>query len=354
MIHSMASSKKVKLLYSKKQINEAWKALAKLPEWKIDENSLKILNNRRAVHDYPMNTFQSLLRSKIKSLRYNSIIVERLKRTYSIVWKLRRNPDMMLARMQDIWWLRVVVREVDYVYKLRDILLKSKFAHKLIREDDYIRKPKSSWYRSLHMVYKYQNSYAPEYNWLQIEIQLRTELEHIRATAVETMWIILQVSLKSWEWSKDWLEFFSLISSIFAIKEWCIPLPQHQWKDIKDLKNSLIKLENKLHAYQKMDAYNKAINFIDTNLSKKKKLYEHYLLILNIKERTIQVKWFKKGELEDATANYLDEEKNFKDENVWQVVLVAWESLKALTHAYPNYFWDTRMFLNHLKNALSN
>ncbi|MBR7037302.1 hypothetical protein IKI14_05690 [bacterium] len=37
------------------------------------------------------------------------------------------------------------------------------------------------------MVYKYQNAYAPEYNGLQIEIQLRTELEHLWATAVETM-----------------------------------------------------------------------------------------------------------------------------------------------------------------------
>ncbi len=237
----MANYKNVKLLYSKKQINEAWKKLSALKEWQTDENSLKILNNWRAVHDYPMNTFQSFLRFKVKSFRYNATIVERLKRTYSIVWKLKRNPDMMLARMQDIWWLRVVVREVDYVNKLRDEFIKSKFAHKLVREDDYIRKPKSSWYRSLHMVYKYQNPYAPEYNGLQIEIQIRTELEHIWATAVETMGIILQVSLKSWEWSKDWLEFFALISSIFAIKEWCVPLPQHQWKDIGVLKDSLMK-----------------------------------------------------------------------------------------------------------------
>ncbi len=350
----MVRSKNVKLLYSKKQINEAWKRLATLKEWETDENSLKLLNNWRAVHDYPMNTFQSLLRSKVKSLRYSAIIVERLKRTYSIVWKLKRNPDMMLARMQDIWWLRVVVRDVDYVYRLRDELIKGRFAHKLIREDDYIKKPKTSWYRSLHMVYKYQNAYAPEYNGLQIEIQLRTELEHLWATAVETMWIILQVSLKSWEWSKDWLDFFSLVSSLFAIKEWCVPLPQHQWKDVRDLRDSLIELEKKLDAYHKMDTYNRIINFIDTKLSKKKKLYEHYLLILNIKEHTIKVRGFEKWHLEEATANYLEEEKKFKDENVWQVVLVAWESLLALRHAYPNYFWNTKNFLSHLKTILSN
>jgi ppGpp synthetase/RelA/SpoT-type nucleotidyltranferase len=99
--------------------------------------------------------------------------------------------------MQDIGGLRAVVREVDYVYKLRDLLLKGRFLHKLVREDDYIRKPKASGYRSLHLVYRYANKYAPEYTGLQIEIQLRTELQHIWATAVETMGIILKQSLKS-------------------------------------------------------------------------------------------------------------------------------------------------------------
>ncbi|MBQ7074393.1 hypothetical protein IJM86_05100 [bacterium] len=47
------------------------------------------------------------------------------------------------------------------------------------------------------MVYKYQNSYVSEYNGLQIEIQIRTELQHIRATAVETVGIILQKALKA-------------------------------------------------------------------------------------------------------------------------------------------------------------
>jgi ppGpp synthetase/RelA/SpoT-type nucleotidyltranferase len=49
------------------------------------------------------------------------------------------------------------------VYKLGDDIKNSKFDHKLVRIDDYISAPKKSGYRSLHLVYKYDNSYAPEY-----------------------------------------------------------------------------------------------------------------------------------------------------------------------------------------------
>ncbi len=101
-----------------------------------------------------------------------------------------------------------------------------------------------------------------------------------------------------------------------------------------------------------MDEYNKAIKSIDEQLSKKKKLYEHYLLVLNIEERTINVSGYKKWELEEATAKYLEEEKKFRDENIWQVVLVAWESLLSLKHAYPNYFWNTKDFLDNLNRIL--
>ena len=349
----MVSKKKVYPLYSKNQVNEAWKLLIQNNlDNKQREKNLEILNNWRAVHDYPMNTFQSLLRSKVKSHRYSAIIVERLKRTHSILWKLERNPNMMLSRIQDIWGLRVILREVDYIYELRDILYRWKFLHKLIKEDDYIRKPKSSWYRSLHLVYKYYSQYAPEYNWLLIEIQLRTELQHIRATAVETVWVILQKDLKAWEWPKEWLDFFAIASSILAIKEKCVPLDIHQWKDIKDLKESLRILENKLQAIKKLETARHAIKFIDKKLSKKKKLYEYYLLILNIENQTRTILWFKSWELEEATKEYLKQEQTFKDEKKWQVVLVSWESLKILPHAYPNYFLDTERFIVLLKSLL--
>jgi hypothetical protein len=55
------------------------------------------------------------------------------------------------------------------------------------------------------------------------------------------------------------------------------------------LKKVLVDIEKKLHVIDKLKAYSEAIKLIDTKLSKSKKGYEHYLLILNIQENTVRV-----------------------------------------------------------------
>jgi hypothetical protein len=49
-----------------------------------------------------MNTFQANIRRKIKSFRFSALVVERLKRTPSIIRKLERYKSMSLPTMQDI------------------------------------------------------------------------------------------------------------------------------------------------------------------------------------------------------------------------------------------------------------
>jgi len=340
-------------LYSRNQVDLAWKTLIDKQSSRKDKNkAFLVLNNWRAIHDYPMNTFQATIRGKIKSFRFAALVVERLKRTHSILWKLERNPKMRLSRMQDVGWLRIVLRELDYIYKMRDSIVNSKFLHKLVRDDDYIKNPKKSGYRWLHLVYKYKNKYRPNYDGLQVEIQLRTELQHIWATAVEIMWIVLKHSLKSSEWPQKWLDFFAVTSSLFALKEWCNKLNIHYQMSEIELRGELISMVKKLRVVEKMSAYSNAIKYIDINLSKKKRWYEHYLLILNIKEKVVNVQGFKSWELDMATELYLKNERKFKNEDDWQVVLVSGDGLKELKRAYPNYFWDSSEFIKLLHSVI--
>jgi hypothetical protein len=59
----MRKAKKVSILYSKNQVNEAGRILInKRSSEGQKQQSLKILNNWRAAHDYPINTFQAMLR----------------------------------------------------------------------------------------------------------------------------------------------------------------------------------------------------------------------------------------------------------------------------------------------------
>lgn len=96
---------------SKKSVRKVGEALrnADLSESETAE-ALEILSSWRALYYQPTNTFQALIRKKISSLGIKSAIVaQRLKRTPSIVAKLKRFPSMQLDRMQDIGGIRAVV-----------------------------------------------------------------------------------------------------------------------------------------------------------------------------------------------------------------------------------------------------
>lgn len=101
---------------------------------------------------------------------------------------------MKLQRMHDIGGIRAVVADMRAVDELYRSYIESsrkkgrKFIHELIRQYDYVSQPKDSGYRGRHLVFRYHNE-RPEmecYNGLTIEMQLRTKLQHIWATAVET------------------------------------------------------------------------------------------------------------------------------------------------------------------------
>ena len=73
-------------------------------------------------------------------------------------------------------------------------------------------------------------------------------------------------------------------------------------------------MEKDLDVINKMQVYSSAIKFINTNLSKRKEHYEHYLLVLDNVSKTITVTSFEKWKLDNATDLYLQKEKMFLGE----------------------------------------
>ena len=208
--------------YSRKKVNKAGKMLIQYKDTASPERewALTVISNWRASHDYPVNTFKENLRKKILKRKFKgAIVVERLKRITSIELKLEINQSMNLSRMHDIGGLRAIVKNIEQVNALKDDFIASKFRHKIIGEYDYICSPKSSGYRSVHLVYQYYNYRVPEYDGLRLELQIRTKLQHAWATSVETMGTFLDSSLKSNRGPDKWLEFFSVCGAAFALLE---------------------------------------------------------------------------------------------------------------------------------------
>ena len=214
--------------FTKRQINDAGNIIRSQGASERDrKNALTVVDNWSSAHAYPLHVFYMNLRRKASS-QSDIIVAERLKRLESIVGKLQREGGMQLYRMQDIGGCRMVLPTLEDVYTYSQKLQNSRIRHELKKTNDYIRNPKSSGYRSLHMIYRFRSDTQDKEIFNQypmlIELQFRTHLQHIWATALETIGLFTNQALKAGQGSEEILRFFVVISSLFAIKEGCMEL----------------------------------------------------------------------------------------------------------------------------------
>lgn len=332
-------------IYSKKQINNAGKLLPDTTLTLGDRKQiLDIINNWRASHAYPLQIITSNLRKN----NPNAIVVQRLKRLDSIVGKLERFPDMDLYRMEDLGGCRVIVDSLEDVYQTVDKYKHSRIRHQLIRERDYIQNPKESGYRSYHMVYKFHSETKETYNQnMRLEIQFRTKLQHMWATALETMGVYTKTALKASMGDEDILRFFVLVSSVFAKME-NTPVCPGTTDDYNVLIREIRNIDNKLNIISRLSALSVAIKFTNEKYSKGK---GYYLLRLDFDKKMLKVRAFQTSQIELATKSYdaIESVNNPKIDSV----LVSATSFDSLKAAYPNYFSDISDFVDMMRRILA-
>ena len=257
---------------------------------------------------------------------------------------------MQLARMQDIGGCRAVVSSADNVYRLWDRYKQSRSNNEFHRASDYISSPKTSGYRSLHLVYKFQSKspHRQVYNGLFIEIQLRSQVQHAWATAVETVDTMHDYDLKGGEGPRDWLDFFSATSSAFASMEGTAPVPGVPTGH-NELREMVGDLEAKLEVQARLQAYGFAFRLTEED---DVATDGYYIIDLDRAQSRIRVWSFAKSEVSEVTDRYAELEREASDMPGRDVVLVSARSLSDLKRAYPNYFADTDRFLDELRRFL--
>lgn len=256
---------------------------------------------------------------------------------------------MALSQMQDIGGCRGVVSSVARVRALRDLYHKSDLRHHLVREKDYITDPKPDGYRSVHLVYRYMSDKNDTYNRLQIEMQLRSPLQHAWATAVETVGTFLQQALKASHGPEEWLRFFALMGSAIARRERTpiVPgTPQSKYELVQEIKH----YASRLDVAEKLRLYGRTIQTLEKGGQLKEGRY--FLLEVRPSEGKATIYGFAGNELDRATKKYLDVEQALKGPGS-EAVLVSVDSLASLKRAYPSYFLNTDAFLQAMQAAIS-
>lgn len=127
------------------------------------ETRLKVLNAMFS-EQYKRNPFES-----IKS---------RLKKPESIYKKLVRKDcpvtvENIKEHIADVAGLRVICSFPDDIYRLAELLLKQDDII-LLKKKDYIKKPKSNGYRSLHLILSVPVFLPDEKKYMKAEVQFRT------------------------------------------------------------------------------------------------------------------------------------------------------------------------------------
>ena len=336
--------------YSRSQIIRAGKIVKNdnAPDGEVDE-AIRIIDNWRAAHAFPLHVIYMHLRRMAKN-HTEIIVAERLKRIDSILGKLKREPTMSLWTMQDLGGCRFVVPGIDDVYKYSEKYENSRKRHIQRNTNDYIKNPKASGYRSLHVIYEYRSDNNDVYNRnMLIELQFRTYLQHIWATAVETMGLFTKDALKSGIGPVDVKRFFALISSLFAMQE-KQPIVPNTPKDVSSLVAEIRELNRKNNYLTFLEGINVAIE-----AQKRKKLnqtHKYFILILNYNKHTLEIQSFRPSDFEKANKIYSDIETTRAEAQI-DAVLVRVSSFEVLKKAYPNYFSDIGEFVNLVKGYLN-
>ena len=238
---------------------------------------------------------------------------------------------------------------VDQVRLLREAYRNSRIRHCPINGKDYIEAPKESGYRGIHLVYRYGTPRNETYNGLLIEIQLRTRLQHAWATAVETAGAFLGQALKSSEGEQEWLRFFALASSAFALRESCPPAPATP-AELGSLRDELRTAVDRLDPIARLREYRALIGRLPVVRAVDRRRF--FLLERRPDLGTLYMTAYRTAEQARILEDYFVAEQKVRGIDGAEVVLVSADSIQAVQRAYPNYQLDTEYFLTELRRIV--
>lgn len=322
---------------SKTRVNKAGENLKNNCGTEEDKN---VFDEWRSSHRFVLNTFQAMIRGKIKGS--NISFAQRHKRKKTIIDKLSRLRGMQLSRMDDIAGCRLIFNDIEALYKFRESFHNSSFDHKLRNEKDrydYIKKPKNTGYRGIHDIYIYnvRSSRNEELAGLQIEIQYRTLIQHYWSTANEIIGFITESQPKFERGDKRYQDAMSLASEILSRvhEKKSGPYPDMSNNEVV---NNFVTINEELGLLKLF----KQVNSRNIELGKRK----NTILIYNEKEE-LHIKTYRDSG--DAIKALFRLEKEFPD---FDIVLVKADKESDIKMAFKNYFSDAKEFIKLLESGI--
>jgi hypothetical protein len=260
---------------------------------------------------------------------------------------------MQLTTMQDLAGCRAIVPVLDDLAPFRAKCEEGWSQHAALEPYDYIQRPKpESGYRGIHLVYRYGRTGNPSFEGRLIEVQLRTRVQHIWATAVEIVDLFQKQSLKAERGDPGWQRFFKLMASVLAIYQ-KTPRVEGTPEDFLELLREIRQSATHLGVEERMRTYNSLARIAGeqfqgmSGYSGYSGSSGYFVMELRWDLASVEVRGYALHEVQKA----YDDVAKAESENP-NVVLVAASDLEDLREAYPNWIVNTDYFLQMLRVTL--
>lgn len=327
--------------FSKGDVRRAGRLLRDQHHHVTDEllQAFRIVHEWRASHLAPMRSVRQSLSSRARAHDPVALSAGRLKRMKSVRRKLRREPAD-LTELQDLGGCRAILPTLAACREVASDLIDTT-VHQVQRQRDYITEPRPSGYRSHHIVLKFQSGDLANHGRF-VEVQLRTQLQHAWATALEAVGLVRGEDLKAGEGNAAWLRFFALMSGEIAQREGCAT-PCGVPSDCADRRREIKDAVKALKAIDTLDSYRRAIhastsfNSIGAG--------GMFIIKYDPNSRSVAVDRTSKA----PSDSYRRAEETSKG---IETVLVEVDRAADLRAAYPNYYLDVDDFLAATRDAL--
>lgn len=356
--------------YSGEEVTKAGKALTD-PKLEQDEQrfnwAFSVLFYWRSEHDSALNLAFDDLLVAAKDVDKNAVVAKRLKRHASIKRKLCYEPGMTLRNMQDVAGCRAIVTNTKKLKSLVRNLKKSasfRGSDGLCKYKDYIQYPQESGYRGYHLVATYPGLSKKK---RKVEVQIRTALQHYWATALEIVDLFTGQALKSSKGSADWTKFFFEVSEQFnfiesihmhesataavlfeRIKRQLDSIPSGKKIGFLESNAKAFELIQKLGVVKKFSMYAGSLQAVGEHIDSTK--VDGYVLIkIYLDRKQVESTIFNSGENGDAERAYTNAEKEHPTGADTIVAMVSTNAVGGVREAYPNFFADSRKFLEYLE-----
>lgn len=310
--------------------------------------ALITLKMYRELHSPSLRLLETLLEEKLRRLDLfeDSIIASRTKRLESITNKLMERKSMRLPQMEDIVGIRVTLPDIQSVNKFINDesdceILNCEQISNNFSVNDYLSKPKDGGYRSVHRIFKCESESGFKIN---LELQIRSKIQHEWATVVEILGFVNKFSYKAGKGDKKTLVFLKLTSVLFSIAEDAPIIPSYENLSLSELCDNLRVLDDELQIINKLKEVSSILS------SRKNYDSNYYLIQLDIIKRETIVSQF--DDEKEANDKYTLLEGQYRHSDRYDVVLVSVDDFKKIEDAYPNYFLNANDFVKRFTELM--